>query len=169
MKTPLGTEVDIGAGHIVLDGFPALRERDTAPPLRPTSIVATVAPLSVSAELLFLKRKTSYIHGPSLAERVEHDTDALTLVDGDGPRTAGRAGGDGARSRRCDVAGLIRQSSTRFVRRARFARHYKPQSGGRSSPRCVRARIHMISFHFTTNGSNNRVSRTKNLRRDLPL
>jgi len=22
MKTPLGTEVDIGAGHIVLDGFP---------------------------------------------------------------------------------------------------------------------------------------------------
>jgi len=32
MKTPLGTEVDIGAGHIVLDGFPALRERGTAPP-----------------------------------------------------------------------------------------------------------------------------------------
>jgi len=32
-KTPLGTEVDIGAGHIVLDGFPALRERGTAPPL----------------------------------------------------------------------------------------------------------------------------------------
>jgi len=23
MKTPLGTEVDIGAGNIVLDGFPA--------------------------------------------------------------------------------------------------------------------------------------------------
>jgi len=33
MKTSLGTEVDIGAGHIVLDGFPALRERGTAPPL----------------------------------------------------------------------------------------------------------------------------------------
>jgi len=32
MKTPLGTEVDLGAGHIVLDGFPALRERGTAPP-----------------------------------------------------------------------------------------------------------------------------------------
>jgi len=31
MKTPLGTEVDIGAGHIVLDWFPALRERGTAP------------------------------------------------------------------------------------------------------------------------------------------
>ena len=25
MKTPLGTEVDLGAGHVVLDGFPALR------------------------------------------------------------------------------------------------------------------------------------------------
>jgi len=47
MKTPLCTEVDIGAGHIVLDGFPALRERGTAPPsFRPMSIVATVAHLS---------------------------------------------------------------------------------------------------------------------------
>jgi len=33
MKTPLGTEVDLGAGHIVLDGFLALRGRGTAPPL----------------------------------------------------------------------------------------------------------------------------------------
>ena len=48
MKTPIGTEVDIGAGHIVLDGFLALRERGTAPPpsFRPMSIVATVAHLS---------------------------------------------------------------------------------------------------------------------------
>jgi len=50
MKTALGTEVDlgVGAGHIVLDGFPALRERGTAPPpsFRPMSIVATVAHLS---------------------------------------------------------------------------------------------------------------------------
>ena len=30
MKTPLGTKVDLGAGHILLDGFPALRERGTA-------------------------------------------------------------------------------------------------------------------------------------------
>jgi len=44
---PLGTEVDLGAGHIVLDGFPALRERGTEPPsFRPMSIVATVAHLS---------------------------------------------------------------------------------------------------------------------------
>ena len=47
MKTPLGTEVDIGAGYIVLDGVPALRERVTAPPsFWPMSIVATVAHLS---------------------------------------------------------------------------------------------------------------------------
>ena len=49
MKTPLGTEVDVGPGHIVLDGDPApLGERGTAapPPFRPMSIVATVAHLS---------------------------------------------------------------------------------------------------------------------------
>jgi len=49
MKTLLGTEVDIGAGqcHIVLEGFPALRERGTAPSsFRPMSLVATVAHLS---------------------------------------------------------------------------------------------------------------------------
>jgi len=48
MKTPLDTEVDIGTGHIVLDGFPVLRERGTAPlpSFRPMSIVATVAHLS---------------------------------------------------------------------------------------------------------------------------
>jgi len=32
MKTPLGTELDLRAGHIVLDGLPALCERGTAPP-----------------------------------------------------------------------------------------------------------------------------------------
>jgi len=45
MKTPLGTKVDLGPGHFLLDGFPAIRERGTtAPP--PLSIVATVAHLS---------------------------------------------------------------------------------------------------------------------------
>ena len=50
VKTPLGTEVDLRAGHIVLglDAlFPALRGRGTAPPsFMPISIVATVAHLS---------------------------------------------------------------------------------------------------------------------------
>jgi len=36
--------IDLRAVQIVLDGFPALRERGTAPPpFRPMSIVATVA------------------------------------------------------------------------------------------------------------------------------
>ena len=33
MKTPLGTEVDLGPGHIVLDRVPALRERACSSPL----------------------------------------------------------------------------------------------------------------------------------------
>jgi len=33
MKTPLGTEVDLGSGHIVLDGVPAVHRRGTAAPL----------------------------------------------------------------------------------------------------------------------------------------
>ena len=42
MKTPLGTDVDLGPGHIVLDGVPAAHERGTAAPsFRPMSIVAT--------------------------------------------------------------------------------------------------------------------------------
>jgi len=47
-KTPLGTEVDLGAGPTVLDGVTALRERVTAAPpsFRPMSIVDTVAHVS---------------------------------------------------------------------------------------------------------------------------
>ena len=33
MNTPLGTEVNLGPGHIVLDGVRAIRERGTAAPL----------------------------------------------------------------------------------------------------------------------------------------
>jgi len=43
MKAPLGTEVDLGPGHVVLDGVPVPRERGTAAPyFRPMSIVAAV-------------------------------------------------------------------------------------------------------------------------------
>ena len=47
-KTPLGTEVDLGLGHIVLDGVPATANgaRIAPPSFRPMSIVATVAHLS---------------------------------------------------------------------------------------------------------------------------
>ena len=33
MKTPLGTDVDLGPGHIVLDGVPAPRKGHSTPPL----------------------------------------------------------------------------------------------------------------------------------------
>jgi len=47
MKTPLGTEVDLDPGHIVLDGIPALRKTGTAAPsFRSVSIMGTVAHLS---------------------------------------------------------------------------------------------------------------------------
>ena len=64
MKTPLGTEVDIGAGYIVLDGFPALRERGTAPPL-----VATVAHLSYCWALVehFIRSFIAFVNGTFVA------------------------------------------------------------------------------------------------------
>jgi len=47
MKSPLCTEVDLGPGHIVLDGVPAPAKGAQQPPsFRPISIVATVAHLS---------------------------------------------------------------------------------------------------------------------------
>ena len=53
---PLGTEVDLRAGHIVLDEFPALLERRTAiqhPPLLNPCLLWPRSPISVTAELLF--------------------------------------------------------------------------------------------------------------------
>ena len=48
MKTPLGTELDLGPGHIVLDGVPAAVKgaQQPSPSFRPMSIVATVVHLS---------------------------------------------------------------------------------------------------------------------------
>jgi len=47
---PLGTEVNLGPGHIVLDGIPApcspAKGAQQPPYFRPMSIVATVAHLS---------------------------------------------------------------------------------------------------------------------------
>jgi len=55
MKTPLGTEVDLRAGHIghMLGGFPALRERGTASPLLGPCLLWPRSPISATAELLF--------------------------------------------------------------------------------------------------------------------
>jgi len=62
MKTPFSTEVDIGAGHIVLDGFPALREKGTAPPLLGPCLLWPRSPISATAELLskFVHRWKAY-------------------------------------------------------------------------------------------------------------
>ena len=55
MKTPLGTEVDLDPGHIVLDGVPAPAKGHSSPPLfsgRVYSGLATVAHLSYSLALV---------------------------------------------------------------------------------------------------------------------
>jgi len=54
MKTPLGTEVDLGAGHIVLDGVRAPRARGTSlPPLFSQCLLWPWSPISATAESLF--------------------------------------------------------------------------------------------------------------------
>ena len=54
MKTPLGTGVDLGPGHIVLDGGPSSRERGTAapPPILRPCLLWPRSPISATAELL---------------------------------------------------------------------------------------------------------------------
>jgi len=48
---PFGTEIDLGPGHIVLDGDPApLPKKDTVPNFWPMSIVAK----SITAEQLYV-------------------------------------------------------------------------------------------------------------------
>jgi len=55
MKTPLGTEVDLGLGHIVLDEDPAPRDRGTATrPLFGLCLLWPRSPISATAELLLL-------------------------------------------------------------------------------------------------------------------
>jgi len=57
MKTPLGMEVDLGARHIVLYGFPALPGRDTAlSPLLGPCLLWPRSPISATAELVFTAR-----------------------------------------------------------------------------------------------------------------
>jgi len=56
MKSPLGTDVDLGPGHIVLDGVSALCNRGTAAPLFSAHVYCSHgrrSPISATAELLF--------------------------------------------------------------------------------------------------------------------
>jgi len=53
---PLGTDVDLVPGHIVLDGaqYPPSKRGTAAPSFRPMSIVAKQSPISATGELLLL-------------------------------------------------------------------------------------------------------------------
>ena len=54
MKTPLGTEVDLGQGHIVLDGVPAPpREEHCSTPLFGPCLLRPRSPISATAEFLY--------------------------------------------------------------------------------------------------------------------
>ena len=54
MKTPLGTEVDLGPGHIVLDGVPAPAKGAQQPlPLFGPCLIWPRSPIAATAELLF--------------------------------------------------------------------------------------------------------------------
>jgi len=52
MKTPLGTEVDLGPGHTVLDGVPALAKGAQQPPSFRIMFIGPWSPISATAELL---------------------------------------------------------------------------------------------------------------------
>ena len=53
MKALLGTEADLGPGHIVLDGVPPLRETGTESHLFGPCLLWPRSPTSATAELLF--------------------------------------------------------------------------------------------------------------------
>jgi len=55
MKTPLGTEVDLGPGHIVLDGVPAPTKGAQQPPIFGPCLLWPRSPISATAELLLYK------------------------------------------------------------------------------------------------------------------
>jgi len=54
MKTPLGSEVDLGSGHIVLDGVLAPAKGAQQPPLFGRCLLWPRSPISAAAELLYI-------------------------------------------------------------------------------------------------------------------
>jgi len=61
MKMPLGTEVDLGTCHIVLDVVPAVRERGTvAPPPFFARLLWPWSPISATAPLLLIFSSRDY-------------------------------------------------------------------------------------------------------------
>jgi len=64
MKTPLGTEVDLGPDHIVLDGVPALRERGTSAPIFSAHVYCGHGDMQV---LIFCELGVkTHIHAPKI-------------------------------------------------------------------------------------------------------
>jgi len=77
MKMPLGTVVDLGPGHIVLDGDPAPLERGTAPrPLFGPCLLWTRSPISATAELLFFLDMGTARRSLMCEGKTFHSTDA---------------------------------------------------------------------------------------------
>jgi len=63
MKTPLGTEVDLDPGHIVLDGDPAPpRKGHSNPPLFGPCLLWPRSPILATAELLLHMWKVNECH-----------------------------------------------------------------------------------------------------------
>ena len=65
---PLGIEVDLGPGHIVLDGDPApppSKGAQQLPSFRPMFVVAKRSPISATAELLFHAPRCSIVGEPA--------------------------------------------------------------------------------------------------------
>jgi len=77
IKMPLGMEVGLGPGHIVLDSNPAPpTERGTAAPtFRPMSVVAKGSTISATAELVEIFKQTDTHTKPTVSKhRRQHNT-----------------------------------------------------------------------------------------------
>ena len=62
MNTPLGTDVDLSPGHIVLHGNPAApRKRHSSLPVFEPCLLWPRSPISATAELLFLHVVRAYL------------------------------------------------------------------------------------------------------------
>jgi len=72
---PLAMEVDLGPGHIVLDGtqLPPTERGTAALSFQPMSVVAARSPISAVAELLFLSDLILDIFSPSLLQECSVD------------------------------------------------------------------------------------------------
>ena len=67
-------------GHIVLDGFPALRERGTAPPLLGPCLLWPQSPISATAELVIeLQIASSFIEAWTLMN-INSETEVMCFT-----------------------------------------------------------------------------------------